>query len=235
MALGESGSETMYPKHHIPSHHIDDDMLLSYAAGSLRQAASIVVAAHLSLCPRCRAAVRAAEAVGGAMLDGIEPEAVSPDTSAAFFARLETVKEQPSKPAVARVRALFGTPLPQNVLDYLPGDLEKLHWSWVQPGVKFAEMFTDKSGARVGLMRAAPGAPITPHSHTGDELTLVLSGGYRDGAAGFQRGDVQSVDDNVTHQPLIDEQGECLSLVMTEGPVRPTRLIARIFRHFTRF
>ena len=223
-------SETMYP-----THHIDDDMLLSYAAGTLSQAAGIVVAAHLSLCPRCRASVRAAEAVGGAMLDDIAPEPVSESVMTAALARLDTRETPPAKSEAKRDRSLFGALLPQPVLDYLPADMSKLRWNWVQPGIKFAEMYADGNGTRVGLMRAMPGAALTPHSHSGDELTLVLSGGYRDVTGAFKRGDLQSVDGSVTHEPVIDQDSDCLSLVMIEGPVKPTRLIARLFRHFTVF
>ena len=41
-----------------PQHHVDEDVLLAYAAGSLPEAASLVAAAHLTLCPHCRAVLR---------------------------------------------------------------------------------------------------------------------------------------------------------------------------------
>ena len=40
------------------THHPDDSTLMSYAAGSLPAALAVVVAAHLSVCPRCREEVR---------------------------------------------------------------------------------------------------------------------------------------------------------------------------------
>jgi putative transcriptional regulator len=125
--------------------------------------------------------------------------------------------------------------LPRPVRDYMSGDMKALRWQFVQPGVRFAELLADDTGARMGLMRTQAGAAITPHGHSGEELTLVLSGGYRDGAQGFRRGDLQSVDENTTHELKTDVDGECLSLVMIRGPIRPTRWIARILRHFTDF
>lgn len=38
-------------------HHIGDDLLLSYAAGTLDEASSLLVATHLALCPHCRAQI----------------------------------------------------------------------------------------------------------------------------------------------------------------------------------
>ena len=219
----------------LPHHHLADDMLLAYAAGTINEAAALVVAAHVSLCPRCRAAVLSAEAVGGALLEGIEPQPVSQSGLTQVLDRLDTPATRPAISSKKAPAALFGTPLPQPIAAYLPEDTETLHWSWVSPGVKFAELLNDSRGARVGLMRTMPGAAITPHGHNGDELTLVLSGGFRDGHVGYRRGDVQAVDENVTHEPVTDADGACLSLVMIEGKVKPTRLIARIFRHFTDF
>ena len=46
-----------------PSHHLDGEMLLAYAAGNLGEAASVLVATHLSWCPKCRGALAAAEVI----------------------------------------------------------------------------------------------------------------------------------------------------------------------------
>jgi len=219
-----------------PRHHIDGDMLLAYAAGSLGEGASLVVATHLTFCPSCRSAVLAAESVGGTLLEEIEPEAISATGVSKALALLDAESPKVAEPkygADTLFDTLFDTIMPRPIAAYLPRGA--LRWRWVSPGVKFAELLIDDGGARIGLMRAMPDASITPHGHSGDELTMVLSGGYRDGAARFQRGDVQAVDDTVIHEPVTDSDGTCLSLVMIQGPVKPTRWIARIFRHFTAF
>jgi putative transcriptional regulator len=60
------------------THHPDDMLLTAHAAGGLDFAMAMIVAAHLSFCPACRALVRTAENVGGALLDDIAPVAMSP-------------------------------------------------------------------------------------------------------------------------------------------------------------
>jgi putative transcriptional regulator len=223
------------PNDHMPSHHIEGDMLLAYAAGTLGQAASIVVATHLSYCPHCRAGVLAAEVVGGAFLDDIAPEALSAEVAARALNSLQTVPAYTRAPSRGEKQTLAGAILPHPVCAALPQDLSKLKWSWVSPGIKYTEMLKNASGARVGLMFAQPGAPISAHGHSGDELTMVLSGGYHDGSLSFRPGDVQVVDRNTVHAPLTGNDGGCLSLVMISGPINPTGLIARIFRHLTPF
>ncbi len=60
-----------------PNHHLDDSTLLAYAAGTLDEAFSVVAAAHVAVCPSCRGAVRAAEALGGELLEAAGDIAVS--------------------------------------------------------------------------------------------------------------------------------------------------------------
>ncbi|MEK9796040.1 MAG: hypothetical protein VW713_04740, partial [Alphaproteobacteria bacterium] len=65
----------MIKQHHAVHHHPDDELLVSYAAGDLAEAWSLLVATHTTLCPVCRSKVRAAEAVGGALMEEIAPVA----------------------------------------------------------------------------------------------------------------------------------------------------------------
>lgn len=51
------------------THHIPDEMLLAYASGRLPHAFAMVVAAHVSHCDHCRAALEAHQVMGGAVLD----------------------------------------------------------------------------------------------------------------------------------------------------------------------
>ena len=210
-----------------PRHHIDEDLLLSYAAGTLNESASLLVAAHLTLCPRCRGAVRAAEAVGGVVLEAAEPEAVAPLAAARLDAPAPEAEE-----LTPESLSVLDVAVPRVVARYVP---EALRWRFVQPGVKFADLFTDATGARIGFMRAQPGAAITTHGHSGEELTLVLDGGYRDGAATFLRGDVQVCDESTVHTPVTDGDGSCLLLVTIRGPIKPTRWLARLLRPLSGF
>jgi len=50
-------------------HHLDDDMLQQYAAGTLAEGWSVAVATHLALCPACRSKLSVLESVGGYFID----------------------------------------------------------------------------------------------------------------------------------------------------------------------
>lgn len=96
------------------AHHVSDDLLVSYAAGALSEGWSIAVATHLALCPDCRQRSSAAEAIGGAILEGLggpAPEAGSWET---VRARLT------SAPAEAGQRPVIKSPtLPQPLRGYV--------------------------------------------------------------------------------------------------------------------
>ena len=58
--------------------HVSDDLLLSYAAGTLDEASGLLVATHLALCPHCRARNAAADALGGHLLETLPAAELSP-------------------------------------------------------------------------------------------------------------------------------------------------------------
>jgi putative transcriptional regulator len=70
-------------------HHLPDELLLAYAAGTLAEPWSLVVATHLSLCPVCRAREAHFAAIGGAELESFMPERLDAGALDACFARIE--------------------------------------------------------------------------------------------------------------------------------------------------
>ena len=53
------------------NHHPQDDLLLSYADGSLSESWSLAIASHLSVCSECRKTLEITETVGGILLEDI--------------------------------------------------------------------------------------------------------------------------------------------------------------------
>ena len=77
------------------SHHPSDDLLVSYAAGSLDEPTSILIATHLALCPVCRGVVSKAESIGGELLADVEPSDIDEEALNAVLNRLDE-QEVPS-------------------------------------------------------------------------------------------------------------------------------------------
>jgi anti-sigma factor ChrR (cupin superfamily) len=68
-------------------HNPSEERLLAYAAGTLSPPEAVVVAAHLAIRPQNDAWVRALQAVGGWLLDDLEPEPMPGDALARVLAR----------------------------------------------------------------------------------------------------------------------------------------------------
>ena len=49
-------------------HHLTEALLMSYSAGTLPEAFNLAVAAHVSMCDQCRAALDSYDAVGGVLM-----------------------------------------------------------------------------------------------------------------------------------------------------------------------
>lgn len=201
------------------NHHPCDESLVAYASGAADEATSLLIATHLTLCPACRRSVRDAESVGGTLLEDIAPEAMSADAFARVASRLGSAPQaekssRPSKaPAVANVS-------PKPLRDYLGGDLDSVRWRRIAPGVETRAVGLTGGKGRARLIRIAPGHAIPEHGHNGEELTLVLTGGYTDESGHFLRGDVEQADSGVEHQPVADPGGPCVVLATTDAPLR---------------
>lgn len=215
------------------SHHPSDDLLWSYATGSLDEPSSILIATHLALCPQCRSVVAKAESVGGELFEAVELAAVQPDALASVLGRLDDEEEVVADTPVQDVQH-DAIGLPRPLKDYVSAPVNSLPWRWLGPGVHYSSIDTASKGPKVGLLRIAPGTKVPMHGHSGNEMTMVLSGGYTDATGSFQRGDVEAADDGLVHQPVADAGEECICLVVTEGELQPTGMIAKALQPFFR-
>lgn len=216
-------------------HHPAEDLLIDYATGALGEAEGLVVATHLALCPDCRATVAAYEAMGGAMLDGIEPVPVGGDLLDRVMARLDETPPAPIRAAAVRIASVGHAPvIPRPLRDYVAGDLGDITWKPVMRGLD-EHRIACPGGAKVRLMRIRAGVSMPQHTHKGREMTLVLAGGFTDDTGHFLRGDLSLTDGTVDHVPTADDDGDCVCLAVTDAPLRLTGPIGRLFNPFIRF
>lgn len=215
----------------MPVHHLDDALLIEYAAGSLAEPVSLVVATHLALCPHCRERVAHYEALGGALLEeSMREEEGQAEGFAALLARLDEPEPAPAQAQAAQAPDIR---LPMPLRGYLEDRLEALPWK-SRGAVKSADLLPQVPGYSVRLMRIRAGAAMPEHSHHGLEMTLVLDGGFSDEDGHYQRGDISVVDGETVHRPVADDDGECLCLVVTDAPLRLTGRFARLLNPLLR-
>ncbi len=201
-------------------HHLDDDLLMAYAAGSLGEAFSVVVASHITVCEECRARLGAYEAVGGATLETVGASAMDADSLAGTMARIRGV---PPKAAPHRPRGR----LPAPIGEYVNGDVDDIAWRPVGGGVRQMKLDTAGEGT-VRLIYIPGGQAVPDHGHSGLEVTMVLSGAYRDESDRFGPGDVEIANDDMQHTPVAEAGQPCICIAATTSRLKFRRLLPRL-------
>jgi putative transcriptional regulator len=206
-------------------HHPDTATLASYAAGSLDEAFATVVAAHLASCTKCRARLHEIEEVGGTMLETIDAVGLNEAALERAMSRLDEPSEERAEPRSAEQ----SVPRPLGRLVTAP--LDAIAWKSVAPGVAVHRLPTSKAArGSLTLLKIAPGKKIPEHGHGGMEITLVLTGSYRDALGRFGPGDVADLDEDIEHQPVVDSDEPCICLVASEAPTRFKSFFGRLFQ-----
>jgi putative transcriptional regulator len=205
----------------VISHHPSDLTLARFAGGTLGAGPELVVATHLSGCPQCRGRLRSFEAVGGAMLDEAAPVRLSPDAFARALERLDDTGPR----AEPQSRVLHpDLPPPLNAYEIGP-------WRLVGPGVRWRRLTLPESpDANVIMLRVAAGRPVPHHGHSGTEYTQVLTGSFSDALGQYRAGDCIEMDEEVSHQPVVDRDGACICLAAVEGRLRLSGWIGRLMQ-----
>jgi len=225
-----------------PLHHPDAEVLLDFASGAAHEAGAVIIATHLALCPQCRDTVKKFESLGGALIEDLAPSALAPGSRDAVMAQLD---ELPPNRGSSRRDALIASGthtdlrIPPPLRDYIGADLNALTWRRIGPTVEQIEIPLGGANAaikeRIRLLRAKAGSAIQRHTHRGTEMTLVLSGGFRDRSQQYLRGDFALVDQQIDHSPRVDTDGPCICLSVTDAPIRFTGPFGRILNLFVRF
>ncbi len=210
-------------------HHPSNSLLLDYAAGTLDEASSLLVATHLTLCPECRGQVAAAEAIGGSLLDDLPAAPLHPGALDAVMARLNNGPEQPPS---RHGRA--SSWLPRPLIERLGSDdPARWKWRWLGPGIADLELLGGGDRPSARMVRLTPGTSLPPHDHAGRELTLVLRGAFGDRFGRFGPGDVEETYPDMHHEPVATTGEVCIGLIVTDARLRFDGIIARAMQAFT--
>jgi putative transcriptional regulator len=212
-------------------HHPLNALLTAFAAGTLDLGQHIAVSTHLIGCSACRETMHLMEHVGGALLAELPPTPMSSDAFARVEARLQQqVAGEPCAVPVAP-GALDGTPrLPAFVRRY-----SAMPWKWIAPGVRLRPLrLPADSDTRVFLLKSAPGTKMLQHTHTGSEMTCVLTGSFSHQGGHYGPGDFDLGDDSVDHNVTVGPGEDCICLVAMHGDLRLAGLVGTLIQPFVR-
>ncbi|MBU1174433.1 MAG: ChrR family anti-sigma-E factor [Alphaproteobacteria bacterium] len=210
------------------SHHVSDELLLAYEAGSLAEGWSLAVATHLSFCPDCRARARQAAALGGALLATLDAVPLADHAFEAVLARIGAPAPASNGAAVRPVASAVPAPL----RDYVGADLNAVRWKRIGTAGYQALIPTGDGQTSVRLLRIPAGQPVPEHGHRGLELTVVLRGMLVDGQERFGVGEIEEANDELEHQPCAGAEEDCICLAVTDAPLRFKSRLVRLVQPF---
>jgi putative transcriptional regulator len=214
------------------NHHPPLELLFDFAAGATPEPLALVIATHAALCAECGARISGIEAVGGALLEIVEPVDVGDDVLQSLMMRLD--EPQPAVVREQSIDAETAAVVPEPLLPYIARGLAHLAWKSAGRMVEEARLPLTVKGFKAALMRFKPGAAMPVHTHRGSEFTLVLAGGYKDEGKQFLRGDFDFKDASHEHRPIVDTDGPCLCLVVLDAPLKLTGGFGRLVNPFLR-
>ena len=102
---------------------------------------------------------------------------------------------------------------------------------WLAPGIHMRRLWRDGANkARAYYLRVGAGRALPHHGHDGAEMTCVLSGAFWDGGVRYGAGDFVEASAAHSHQPRVDESGECICLIGSDSPPRGHGLAELVMR-----
>ena len=208
----------------MTSHRPTEETLAAFAAGTLDEGLSLVVAAHIELDRETADQFREIKSVQGALLDAIEPAAMR---SGARESALRKLAPRAGRERTSIPPGIAG--LPRALSPYELG-----RWQPIGRGIALRRVNSTNSKARVFMLRARPGISLPAHRHTGAEWTTILSGAYEHQYGRFAAGDFDEADERHAHAPVVDPVEGCTCLVALTGQVLFDGWLGRLLQPLVR-
>jgi putative transcriptional regulator len=216
------------------THHPSAELQFDYSTGTLTEPLALAVANHVALCDQCSAHLATLNTPDQLMRDHVQPVEMG-DQMADSGITAPTSAEIQSTPTATSFDAQTLEVIPEPLRRYLSHNLADIPWQQVSGGMEEFRLQVSTPGYRVSLVRLEPGCKLPTHTHTKEELTVILAGGYTDGAAQFERGDFSHLDSSITHNPVADPDAGCMALGVLSGPIELTGLMGTLLNPLLRF
>lgn len=218
-------------KHHAPASSSArplDALLAEYASGSLPRALYALVGAHLELNPQSERFVSDLEALAGAELER-QPPSAAPSHSMMLDSILALDASSAAPVDEDEADPVF-TPGFRHFMGMSSSDIP---WRNVMPGLK-EYVVTDRFGTEATLYWIKAGRQMPAHTHVGQEVTIVLKGGFSDATGHYGRGDVAVADEHLDHKPVADNDSDCICFAVSDAPIKLTGPVGKVFQSLFR-
>lgn len=211
--------------------HPSTDLLLDYSAGVLSPSHAVCIATHLEFCSACRNAHQRNNAIGGKLIDELDPSGKAEVSASLKEKVLTTLDKSPkaSEPEQKREDCI-----PRVLRQLVPKGLAGLNWRRVSIKGTRCRLARDDNGNNIFLLRLKAGGRLARHRHLGNEYTVVLAGSFSDEDGVYQIGDFLVRNPDESHSLTAPRDAECICLLMQEGPPQFTSWLLKWLNPFLR-
>ncbi len=208
-------------------HHPSPEQLVDYASGSMTMSHAYCVSAHLQFCETCRRNLQKCTEIGTQLFSMTEANALPVNDGELKESVLAMLDEEIKDEGLSEEANLSSENYSQKLKDVMDADYQQLDWSRVSPSIRLATLLHDKDGSQIALSRTQAGGKMPHHSHTGDEITVVLKGSFSDEDGLYSQGDFIFRDAHDKHSPIVTNDGECICLMVLDAPIQFTGFFTR--------
>ena len=219
-------------------YHPSDEQLIEFSAGVMPMSRALCIAAHIEQCSICEKRLNTLQQLGSAQMESLPPQNISSDLKNSVLAKLHSQNEKTATNTLAdkiiETGTLLSNSVPKCLRKWVPESFDHLSWQSVAPNVSMTELCTDASGTKAALVRVKAGGSMAHHSHTGDEVTVILEGSFSDEDGCYKAGDFIFRDSGHKHKPVATNDQDCICLIVLDGPIQLTGWLSRLFNPILR-
>ena len=124
--------------------------------------------------------------VGAALFENLDPSPVGDAQLEAVLARLD--EEPPLQYDAASAAPREQDSLPAVLQRLMRGDFSDLSWNSVGKALRISYLQTGDPRHELALYHIKAGGRVPEHGHRGNEMTLILEGGYSDADGSYHKG-----------------------------------------------
>jgi putative transcriptional regulator len=191
-------------------HHPSDELLTQFAEGRLPASINVAVSIHVEMCSCCQEKLVAinehvaqeAFAVSDVTVDDVEMDSI--------FEQI-TADETLEKMTYAKAKSVnvAGKDI---VMPRVLNQLEFDDWKGIGKLAR-SRVGLDDGDIRSSLLHIDAGGEIPHHTHTGDEVTVLLDGSFEDELGTYNKGDFIWLSGEHHHQPVTEKGCLCYAVV----------------------
>lgn len=217
--------------------HPDAQWLSEYVAGTLADSQALCVATHLTYCSQCKQDTAVMTQFGAALFDSEPTDSLTEtNTLQQVWSGIDskistsTLDNQPIPD-----HAVTGNQLPPVIRKLVPNGTNTLRWRKIGSKISIAKLNNLGDKREITLHKLQPGSSVSDHDHRGREITVVLRGSFSDADGNYNPGDFLVREPGETHQPIVNNDEECLCLAVCDAPVKFTGRFTRLLNPLVAF